>query len=145
MRKKIHKTVRVKEHTQKDYERDHVDDVKRSYMLGVNFHKIEDMPMTDLEREVQEKIAVVPSASDPLIREEEEAVRKDMVREALRYTRLSDSERQCIKLVLKGFTPLEIARKLGLCDETVYTLLSRAREKMRRYLNSRGHRSSKLE
>jgi len=100
---------------------------KRTVVIPVDFQKIENAPRTDLEIEIQKKIAAAPSASDLLIAEEEKTALKKMLDSNL----LSNAEMVCVNLSLEGLRPIEIARKLKVRDTTVHNHLSRAIAKLK--------------
>lgn len=133
MKKGINKTIRVKRFGKEDYEKQEKDRVKRSIMVGVDFQKIEEAPITELEREVQKKIAVPPEALDRLIQAEE----MEMLSEALEHAGLSDSEKLCIKLTLEGFKPIQIARNLGIGNSLAHYYLSTAKRKISTYIRAK--------
>ena len=96
----------------------------------VDFQRIEDAPLNKFEKEVQRKMTIVPSAWDLLIEKERELILEKAIEEA----RLSPSEQKCIDLTMKGLRAIDIARSLGICDETVHTHLARGIKKIRAYI-----------
>lgn len=98
--------------------------------MGVDFQKIEEAPITDFEREVQERIAVRPVVLERLIREEK--IR--MVHEGIKQAGLSDPEIECVRLTLEGSRPIEIVRKTGIKNSAVHYYLQRAIEKLSSYV-----------
>ena len=114
-------------------------EVKKRYrrpvrlVRGVDFQRIENAPLNRFEKEVQGKIAVPPEVLDHLIQEEQ----MEMLSEALDHAGLTESERLCIKLILEGVRPIQIARKLKVGNGTVHNHLSRARAKIRAFLSEK--------
>lgn len=106
----------------------------KRYIKKVDFQRIEEAPLNQFEREIQKKIAVVPSALDMLIRGEEE----ELVSTLLKTISLSRRERECIDRTLAGFTAPEIADELGIQTPSVHLHLRRAVEKIRSRLRKRG-------
>ena len=104
------------------------------HIKRVDFQRIENAPLNRFEKEIQKAIALGPNPLELLIKKEEtEGIRKRL-KKAIRFSRLSSSERKCVNLFLKGLRPVEIGKALGICDETVATLLSRAMKKLNTYM-----------
>lgn len=133
MTTQIHKTIKVKEYTEEDYEKDQSKKARRTQRIGVDFQKIEEAPVTQFEREVQEKIAVAPEARDLLIQEEERAI----LRKAIEEAGLPPSELTSLKLNLEGFEPSEISKRMGVSPTAVKSYLKRARLKIRNFIHTR--------
>ena len=129
MTNKIHKENKKEEAAKevsepKEYER------PERHIKRVDFQKIEEAPLNQFEVEIQKKIAVMPSACDELIREEN----KKLLSEAIEHVSFSGREEACLKLALSGLPPPEIARKLGILIPSVHLHLRRAVEKIKAYL-----------
>ena len=131
MKTKI-RTIKCKPYTKEDFEHDYRSR-KRTQVIGVDFQKIEDAPRTDLEIEIQQKIASAPSASDLLIKEEEQA----MLKKALSSVRLSRLDRACFELTLEGLKPMGISRRLNITRDAAKIHLGRATNKIRTYIRRR--------
>lgn len=97
---------------------------------NVDLQRVEEAPLNDFEREVQRKIAVMPSACDLLVREEE----LGLLREAIEQGGLSMSEKHSIQMTLEGLRHIDIARKLHISEGAVRSYLQRGILKIKRYL-----------
>lgn len=99
----------------------------------VDFQKIENAPLGDFEKKVQEKIAVSPDALDCLIQEESEQI----FREALKQVSLSRYEMLCVALAFEGLIQAEIASRLGIQDALALYYLRTAVQKIRHFIESK--------
>jgi len=93
----------------------------------VDFMKAEEVPESNLEKEVQKKIAVEPLALNQVMLHEEIQLLYEMI-EKVKW--LTDDERVCLKLSLSGAEPETIAGELRKPVGTVYSILARARKKV---------------
>lgn len=111
---------------------------KRTVRLGVDFQKIEDHPKTDLHFEILEKLATQPSPADILIEHEQ----REIVRGALKNSKLSNRERECARLTIQGLSNLEIAEELGISNSAVVRMhVRRATSKLKTFLKNEGSKN----
>ncbi len=103
------------------------------HIKRVDYQRIEEAPLGKLQHEIQKKLAVIPSASDLLIREEQRA----LLRDALQYAGLAESEKRCIQMTMEGFRQMEIVRELKIGENTVRCYLRRAILKIKEYAKRR--------
>lgn len=108
---------------------------------GLNFVKIENAPITRLQREVQKKIAVIPSAMNLAIKREDALKLQRVVEKAIQYAGLSRLERECMKLKYEGLRPLAISKKLRLGSSSVKSYIKRATQKIKEYFQHKNWQS----
>jgi len=130
------KVIRIKSCEKGDYERSRR---RIRYRKGptpyqVDFFKAEEVPESKLEKEVQKKIAVQPSALTQVMFREEAKLLHELIEKA---KWLTEDERVCLKLSLRGEEPGTIAEELRKPVGTVYSILARARKKVIRLARAR--------
>jgi DNA-directed RNA polymerase specialized sigma24 family protein len=122
------KTIQCPPYTREDFERDEEKRVKRTLVLEVDLGRIEGVPITRQDREVQRKIAVEPVGIRDLIAEQKAMFLQRMINSNL----LSAAQKLCLELVLAGFRPIEVADLLAISNVTVHLHLKRAVSKLKR-------------
>lgn len=129
-KQKIRKVVKVKPFDKEDFEREELEKPRRNDLIGVNFQKIENHPVSKQDHEIQRKITVEPKVLENLIQEEERAI----ALEAAENSGLSEIQKACIKLKLEGFTNAEVERELKINESSVRWYLQEALPKLMEYV-----------
>lgn len=124
------KIIKCKPYTKRDFDRDYQKMLKRSVMFSTDFQKIEDAPRSKFDKEVQERIAVVPSACDLLIDKETQ----ELLEKALSSIHLSYLDRACLELAVEGLEPMAISRRLNITRWSARIHLERAKNKLKDFL-----------
>ncbi len=102
---------------------------------GIDFDRVENAPKTKLEREIQKKLARIPSPAELVIPEEEKKAKEIAFKSAVKKVPLTKIERNCLNLTLKGMNSAEIGKKLGIHRASVHIHLRRLVSKIRRKIS----------
>ncbi len=128
---KIHKETKKSKAVKKQRSEKYVRPER--HIKRVDFQKIEEAPSNQFEQQIQRKIAVMPNASELLIKEEEKA----LFAEAVDSIPFSDLENKCLRLTCERLTPTEIGSELGIRDTSVHWYLAKAVRKIRAFLKKK--------